>query len=158
MRKEYLLALSVVGGSLLLIGGLAALGSRPRKPIADVTTACVRHQGGGMHIHPRLQIVIDGQERPIPVNVGVTPTCMRPLHTHSGDGLLHLEFPVEQEVRLGQFFQIWQQPFSATQVLERTVGDGEVLGVTVNGRETAERGNLLLHDGDKIVIEVKKRE
>lgn len=159
MQKEFLVVGGVIVGSLVLIGGLAFLGARPRKPIEDVKNACVQHQGIGMHIHPHLRIVIDGEERPIPANIGVVHArCMRPLHTHDTSGTLHLEFPVEQEVRLGQFFEIWEQPFSRAQVLDRVVDASSELVVTVNGAQSGAVGELVLHDGDQIVVEVRKKE
>lgn len=157
MRKEYLLVGGVVVGSLVLILGLAALGARPRKPITDVTTACVNHGGLGMHIHPRLAIQIDGQNRDIPANVGVTPGCMRPIHTHDDSGTLHVEFPGQQEVPLEWFFRLWEQPFTDTQILDRAIGADDLVRVTVNGAEVQERQTLRLHDGDQISIEVTKK-
>lgn len=159
MRKEALVVGGVIAGSLVLIVGLAFLGARPAKPVKDVTTACVQHQGIGMHIHPRLKITIDGEERKIPANIGIVgPRCMRPLHTHDDSGTLHLEFPVQQEARLGQFFQVWQQPFSASQILDRAISEGDRIRVTVNDQETDDMENLLLHDMDNIVVDVQKLE
>lgn len=157
MRKEYLMVGGVIVGSLVLILGLAALGARPRKPITDVTTACVNHGGLGMHIHPHLAIQIDGQNRDIPANMGVTPGCMRPIHTHDDSGTLHLEFPRQQDVSLTDFFRIWGQPFSDTQILDRAIGENDLLRVTVNGAEVQERQTLRLHDSDQISIEVTKK-
>lgn len=156
MRPVFLVV-GVLVGTLALIGGLAALGGRGGEPITDVASACVQHRAGGMHIHPHLAIRIDGQDRTIPADVGITAGCMRPLHTHDDSGTLHLEFPGTQDVTLGQFFQVWKQPFSATQVGDRVVGENETLTVTVNGQETAEREGLVLHDRDQAVIEVKKK-
>lgn len=157
MRKEHLLIVGVVLGSLLLMGGLAGFGSRPRQPIADVLTACVQHTGVGIHVHPRLTIILDGQPRPIPSDIGVTRACMRPLHTHDDSGTLHLEFPIAQEVILGQFFAVWGQPFSRTQILDRVVTADDALRVTVNGQEAVELENLVLHDRDEISVEVSKK-
>lgn len=147
----------VLLGTLALIGGLAALGGRGGEPITDVTRACVQHRAGGMHIHPHLAIRIDGHDRAIPANMGITAGCMRPIHTHDDSGTLHLEFPAQQDVPLGQFFQVLEQPFSATRVWDRTVGESEALTVTVNGQETPEREGLILHDREEVVIEVKKK-
>lgn len=158
MRREVLLVAGVIGGSVVLIGLLAVVSARPRKPIEDVTMACVQHTGVGFHIHPHLRVILDGEKQEIPAEIGiVSPRCMRPLHTHDDSGKLHLEFPVQQEVRLGQFFEVWKQPFSRSHILGRTIGDGDVLRVTVNGQETNELDALLLHDGDDILVEVKKK-
>lgn len=157
MRKEPLVVGGVVVGSLILVAGLGFLGTRPKKPIADVNAACVQHEGVGMHVHPQLKIVIDGAERAIPSEIGVTRSCMRPIHTHDESGKIHLEFPVQQDVRLGQFFEVWEQPFSKARILDRTVGPDDLLRVTVNGKKTGELENLLLHDRDDIVLEVRKK-
>ncbi|MDP3685271.1 MAG: hypothetical protein Q8R32_00385 [bacterium] len=157
MRKEPLMIGGVIAGSLVLIAGLAFVGARPKKPIENVNTACVQHEGVAMHIHPQLKIIIDGTERAIPSDIGVSPGCMRPIHTHDESGKIHLEFPSSQDVRLGQFFEIWKQPFSKQQILDRAIGPDDLLRVTVNGTETAELENLLLHDQDDIVLEVRKK-
>lgn len=158
MRKELFVVGGVIGASLLLIVGLGVLGARPKKPIEDVTTACVQHQGIGMHIHPRLAISIDGEARKIPADIGIVgPRCMRPLHTHDQSGTLHLEFPVPQDVRLGQFFQVWGQPFARAQILDREIGEGDALRVTVNGKETDQLEDLILHDRDEVSVTVQKK-
>lgn len=157
MRKEVLVVGGVIAGSLVLIVGLAFLGARPAKPVADVTTACVQHRGVGMHIHPHVTIILDDAERKIPADIGIVgPRCMRPLHTHDDSGTLHLEFPVQQEARLGQFFEVWRQPFSKQQILDRTLTEADTLRVTVNGKETQELETLLLHDRDAVVVEVAR--
>lgn len=159
MRKEHFLIVGVIAGSLLLIVGLGFLGGRPRKPIEDVTAACVQHAGIGVHIHAHLRIVIDGAERPIPADIGIVgPRCMRPLHTHDASGTLHLEFPVAQEVRLGQFFTVWEQPFAREKILDRTGDDTHQIILTVNGQPSDAYENLILHDKDDIVIEFRARE
>lgn len=158
MRSTTLLIVGVVGGTLLLIGGLALVGARPRKPIADVMTACVQHAGIGIHTHARLNIQIDGQEKDIPADIGVTDACMRPLHTHKDDHEIHMEFPVVQDVRLGQFFQVWGQPFSKQRILDRTIGTTDRVQVTVNGTEVSQLEDLPLHDRDEIVVEVTSQD
>ncbi|MEY9946887.1 hypothetical protein [Kitasatospora sp. GAS1066B] len=42
--------------------------------------------------------------------------CYYWLHTHASDGIIHIESPTQTRYTLGQFFDIWQQPLSATQV------------------------------------------
>jgi hypothetical protein len=38
------------------------------------------------------------------------------LHTHSADGIIHMESPVKRIYTLGNFFDIWGQPRSRRQV------------------------------------------
>ncbi|MFY9457492.1 MAG: hypothetical protein WAP23_00990 [Candidatus Spechtbacterales bacterium] len=106
----------------------------------DVTNACVNHGGISMHIHADLRIVINGDAEVIPENIGVTPGCMRPLHTHDSTGRLHIEFPRQHNFILGEFFKIWDKPFPSE------------ISMTVNGEDNAEFGNLILKDGDRIEI------
>jgi hypothetical protein len=83
------------------------------------------------HIHARLTIFVDGESRSVPPGVGIadpqsssTPrgqfvengSCFSWLHTHAADGIIHIESPVQRVYTLGNFFDIWNQPLSGTQV------------------------------------------
>ncbi len=83
------------------------------------------------HIHARLTVFVDGQSRSVPAGVGIadpqssrTPqgpfvtngSCFSWLHTHAADGIIHIESPVQRVYTLGNFFDIWKQPLSRTQV------------------------------------------
>ena len=66
-----------------------------------------------IHIHPYLQIRIEGNNVSIPTEVGVIPTtgCVEPVHTHDNSGLLHIELSQadarDHNYTLGDFFAIW---------------------------------------------------
>jgi len=83
------------------------------------------------HIHAHLTIFVNGQQRQIPYGIGIpnvraqqTPqgpfaasgSCFYWLHTHADDGIIHIESPVQQTFTLGDFFDLWGQPLSGTQV------------------------------------------
>ncbi len=83
------------------------------------------------HVHTHLAVYVGGVLRPVPAGVGIvepvaqqTPdgpfyeatTCTYWLHVHAQDGIIHIESPVAGTYTLGQFFAIWRQPLSATQV------------------------------------------
>jgi len=83
------------------------------------------------HIHTHLQVYVDGQPRQLPPAIGLiglvseqTPNgpfygaqkCYYWLHTHAGDGIIHIESPSAKIYTLGQFFDEWRQPLSARQV------------------------------------------
>jgi hypothetical protein len=82
------------------------------------------------HIHVHLTIFVNGTARQVPAGIGIpgavasrTPsgpfvesgTCFYWLHTHAPDGIIHVESPVNRTYTLGDFFDEWGQPLSATQ-------------------------------------------
>ncbi len=104
------------------------------------------------HIHPELAIFINGEEFPIPHDMGVTASGMTAIHTHDEDGVIHVESPIEKDFTLGDFFAVWNKDFSATKLLDKTTENGEMITVTVNGTSVDTYENTILRDKDKIVI------
>ncbi len=122
--------------------------------------------GGGLntslHQHVELEIYHNGVPVEIPTNIGIDPQlwsdhsldeyadmeAMSPIHTHDGTGLIHLEMSKWHPFELGDLFKVWGQPFSSTQVLSYS---GPVT-MTVNGEPNEEFEDLLLQDGQFIVI------
>lgn len=98
------------------------------------------------HLHPYLQITVDGEEEIIPANIGLTP-CHRPLHTHETDGIIHVEAQDTKDHTLGQFFTIWEKSF------ERA---GFSLEVTVDENLISDPQNLVLKEGQKIMMKYTK--
>lgn len=83
------------------------------------------------HIHVRLTIFVNGQPRSVPAGVGFSQpqvqqtahgpvvgsgACVSWLHTHTTDGIVHIESPIVRTYTLGNFFDIWRQKLSRTQV------------------------------------------
>jgi len=83
------------------------------------------------HIHARLTIFVNGNPRRVPAGVGIADpqtqqssqgpvvgggACLAWLHTHTTDGIVHIESPVHRTFTLGNFFDVWGQPLSRTQV------------------------------------------
>ena len=84
------------------------------------------------HIHAHLTIFVDGRPRQVPAGIGIAPplevdetpvgafvagaTCFMWLHTHSADGIIHTESPVQRVYTLGDFFDIWGQPLGRDRV------------------------------------------
>jgi hypothetical protein len=84
------------------------------------------------HIHAHLAIFVNGSQRTIPEGIGIAPprqtaagatgqqvvggSCFYWLHAHTADGVIHIESPTQKLYTLGQYFDIWRQPLSKTQV------------------------------------------
>ncbi len=80
------------------------------------------------HIHAHLGIFVDGQEEFVAAGIGIGPpltfasgfvvggSCFSWLHTHDQSGVIHIESPIQRTYTLGNFFDIWGIPLSATTV------------------------------------------
>jgi hypothetical protein len=97
------------------------------------------------HIHSHVQVYVNGQPRSLPGAIGLigpvgqnTPygkfygaqTCYYWLHTHTDDGVIHVESPSKRIYTLGNFFDEWRQPLSPTQV----AGDKGKVTAFLNGK------------------------
>ena len=107
------------------------------------------------HIHPHLKIIINGAVQTIPANIGITVDCMHPIHTHDTTGEIHVESPAQRDFILDDFFAVWNKPFSSDGIFDYKVDAGHKLTMTVDGQPNNEYENLVLRDGQQIVIEYK---
>jgi hypothetical protein len=109
----------------------------PLAPRGAVTGSPVDGIGSGtmeqlaFHIHAHVAIYAAGRERLVPAGIGIVGdgAAFYWLHTHDESGIIHMEAPMQRGFTLGELFDMWGQPLSATQV-------GPALGsvtVLVNG-------------------------
>jgi hypothetical protein len=93
-------------------------------------------EGGRIHIHQHLVLLDHGTPVPIPPDVGQVPArrCLYWIHTHTPDGIIHIESPQSRTFTLADFFAIWGQPVSRTQVASMRAGKGTTLKAWVNGK------------------------
>ena len=92
--------------------------------------------GTAEHYHPTLAITIEGQQIPVPPNIGVDPNtgAMSAVHTHEGDGTIHIEADtVGEKFTLGQLFTQWGVALTPTRIGGIAAEAGEKVNVTSNG-------------------------
>ncbi|MBI1755300.1 hypothetical protein HYR65_03375 [Candidatus Azambacteria bacterium] len=142
----------VVAFALVIAGGIAGLwwyaSHAPRTAEEDIISK------NGIHWHPHLAIFIEGKEQEIPTNIGIGVTH-NPIHTHDASGEIHLEFSglvKKDDIKLGNFFDVWGKQFSSLCVLDSCAKDNKTVKMLVNGKENAEFGNYVMQDKDKIEI------
>ena len=123
----------------------------------EAALLCTTDMATQYHIHPELQILINGVENPISGNIGIKPSCMTSIHTHEGGGLIHVESPVQKEFTLGDFFAVWQKDFSKDKILDTAVTPTTEIVVTVNGERVDTYEQTILRDKDKIVISLQDK-
>lgn len=112
--------------------------------------------GTAEHYHPNLRIIIDGQDVPVPANIGVDPTtgAMSAVHTHETDGTIHIEADTAGETfTLGQLFTQWGVTLTPTQIGGVRAEDGQQMIVTSNEMPvTGDPKDLRLEPDQMIVL------
>lgn len=122
-----------------------------------------------IHWHPKLKILIKGEEQLIPPGVGInvgnnidyeiSGMRMSPTHTHESDGTIHLEnnkpWLKPETLTLGYFFKVWGKNFNSSCIFEYCNGLDGTITMTVNGQPNNEFGSYIMHDRDDIVIKYK---
>jgi hypothetical protein len=108
--------------------------------------SCLPTEATVVHVHAYLAIFVNGQQVQVPPNTGIiSSTCLYALHVHPGDdNIIHIESPSTAPYSLGNFFDIWGQPLSSTQMMSNTVDSSHPLKVVVvdgNGKSTTWTGN-----------------
>ena len=79
------------------------------------------------HEHAHVSLFVNGEQMAIPAGVGIVNPkeqngfvqagdCFYWLHTHDATGVIHVEPPSNQQLTLGQLFEVWGRPLSASNV------------------------------------------
>jgi hypothetical protein len=107
------------------------------------------------HVHPRVRVFLEGQSIEIPSNLGIVAgECVYWLHTHTPDGIIHVEAPSARDFTLGQFFAIWDEPLSSTQLLDRVTDAEHQIRASVDGAPfEGDPATIPLEDGVLITLE-----
>ncbi len=109
----------------------------------------------GMHWHPHLSIIIDGQAQQIPAGIGLGVSQHYRIHTHEADGVIHLEYSglvTKDNIRLKEFFKIWGKRFDKECIFEFCNNKQKQVKFLVNGQENQEFENYIMRDNDRIEI------
>lgn len=113
------------------------------------------HKNLALHIHPFLEIEVNGIKQVIPANVGISGQGMRVIHTHDDTGKLHIESPYAHQFYLKDFFTIWGKTLSSTCIFGNCADANHTLQFFVNGAKSMDKENIPLKDGDRIKVVYK---
>jgi hypothetical protein len=137
--------------------------------VDGITCRPTMNQGVNYHVHVHVDIFVNGVQERIPAGAGIdqprlteqqpggefvdngSRSCLYWLHVHANDGIIHVEALHQQNFILGQFFDIWGQPLSSTQV---GPAQGQVTAL-VNGKVwTGDPRNIPLASQSVIQLDV----
>ena len=76
---------------------------------------CGTAEGQTQHVHQHFDVIINGQDFTPPASVGIfaertsspNTSCLYWAHTHTPDGVIHVESPAKDTILLGAFLDIW---------------------------------------------------
>jgi hypothetical protein len=156
MRYLRLLGALAFASSTML--GIAAPGT------AEIPTGgpvngirCDTMEGSVLHIHQHLAILDHGHPVGVPDDVGrpLVAQCFYWLHTHTPDGIIHVESPNYRTFTLGNFFDVWGQPLTRSDVAGAQPKSGERVVTWVDGhRYTGDPRAIELTQHLDVTIEV----
>ena len=108
---------------------------------------CDQMEGSVLHIHQHLAILDHGKPVAVPDDIGrpLVAQCLYWIHTHTPDGIIHIESPNFKTFTLGNLFDVWGQPLTKGNVAGAKPKKSERVAVWVDGRA---------YDGDPRTIEL----
>jgi hypothetical protein len=92
------------------------------------------------------------------VGIDQTTQCLYWMHTHTADGVIHIEAPKSSAARkftLGNVFDIWGKPLSSKQIGATVLTGDQKLLIFVDGKPyTGNPRNIVLGKYTQVVLEV----
>lgn len=131
---------------LKAVSGLGASAAPPWALPADTAAQTkaaglsLGRMGTAEHYHAHVDILVDGKPVGVPTNIGVDSQsgAMAALHSHSADGIVHVEAGTKgQPFTLGQLFTLWNVRLSADQIGSFKAVGGKTLQAYVDGKEVS---------------------
>jgi hypothetical protein len=115
----------------------AALGTL-RERLGQIGLPVLSTEVVEQHFHLHLDVVVNGHAVTVPDDIGRNEGggYLTVIHTHTGDGVIHIEAPKGPVYTLGQLFDVWGVRFSGTCLgglcnegdrIVRVYADGELL-------------------------------
>jgi len=137
-------------------------------PLPDINgISCDALESTIVHVHVHLAIFVNGGEQQVPLGIGIGQPwqvsdsaegpfvtdgpCFYWIHTHTQDGIVHIESPVRRRFTLGDFFAIWQVPLGANQV---GGAQGPVISYVNGQRSTTEPPAIPLLPHERIQLDI----
>ncbi len=132
----------------------AILYQPPPTAMAISGVECNRSEQLNYHIHSGLDVFVNGVQQQVPSNIGIvsSPSCLYWLHTHSADGIIHVEAPGARQFTVGQFLNVWQQTIANSTAFFNSVSDMPVTAYVDGQRFEGDYRTIPLESLREIVL------
>jgi len=128
---------AAVLAAVMLLPSAASAVAPAGQPVDGIH--CDSMEGSVLHIHQHLAVYDHGRPVGVPEDVGrpLIQQCFYWIHTHTPDGIIHIESPNFKTFTLGNFFDIWGQPLSKNNVAGAKPHGGDRVVTWVDGSRYA---------------------
>ena len=154
-RKRQRKMLMIIGPVIAAIIALAVVGSFLYKPTpveAIDGISCNTVETLNFHIHAHLDVILNGQNYTVPAGIGIPGNkCFFWLHTHTMDGVIHMESPRQMNFSLGQFLDIWEQTKNDP-TLTSALATGPVSAYVDGVKQSGDYKSIQLNSREEIAL------
>jgi hypothetical protein len=123
-KKELLIA-PIAMGAATLVALVIIPSFAPPPPPWDVCLKPGQHNVETFQLHPRIEVIVDGNTMLLPDNVGRQPKdgqeCTRPIHTDEVGNVVHIEYIRPVRLTLGDFMKVYNVTNTMT-VIDNSTG------------------------------------
>ncbi len=111
-------------------------------------------EGTGVHYHAHLDVSVDGHAVTVPALIGIDEKSQRisPLHTHTDDGIVHIEAEKADTFTVGQLFTEWGVKLDKFCLATYCSDDKNQLLGFLNGQLVGDPASVPFASHDEIVI------
>ncbi len=122
-KKKTMMIVIPIIIAVVAVGTATSFLYKPAAALSIDGVECHSGESVEFHQHAHLTIFVNGQEQQIPGSIGIVSTpysCFYWLHTHTTDGIIHMEAPRAMTFTLGQFMDIWRQTRDPSSIFNTT--------------------------------------
>lgn len=149
-------ALLVVGAAGVVVAQALNPSSGSGSPVDNIQ--CNSGEMLAVHYHAHLSMYVNGAPATLPSQIGITSDCLYWMHTHDTSGVIHIEAPkssAKRKFTLGEFFDIWGKKLDRHHLGDATVGPGQQMVITVDGKPySGDPRSIVLGAHTQVVIEI----
>lgn len=148
-RKKRMIIRSMIALAVIAVaGGIITNVITQQVRGQDPLYQCITSEDQPYQAYITIFVTVDNQEVIVPKNIGILQDCVRPLHTHDSNGVIHIAYERPYDFRLGHFLWYWNfdiLKYDAT--------------VYVNGFDAGEKYlDTVLQDGMLIRMDFKSKD
>jgi hypothetical protein len=106
-KRRMVIRSMIVLAVVAVAGGLATNIFTQQVRAQDPLYQCIESEDQPYQAFVTISITVDGRQAVVPKDIGITDSCIRPIHTHDTSGLIHVAFERPYDFKLGHFLWYW---------------------------------------------------